>query len=73
MGGHGASDPEKRDPLPEASGWNVLATLISGIILGVGLGWLLNRWVGSDLMYLVGLLAGTALAVYSVWVRYVRR
>lgn len=60
-------------PLPEAAAWNVTAYLLSGLILGGGVGWLLSSWLGSTLFILAGLLAGTALSMYVIWVRYVSR
>lgn len=59
------------DPVGEAAAWTVLAYMITGPLLYGGLGWLADRWWGTDpLFLLVGLLGGSALAVYLVWVRY---
>jgi F0F1-type ATP synthase assembly protein I len=59
------------DPLGEAAAWTVLAYLISGPLLYGGLGWLADRWLETDPVFvLVGILGGMALALYVVWVRY---
>jgi ATP synthase protein I len=59
------------DRLGEAAAWTVLAHLISGPLLYGGLGWLVDRWLGTDPVFLViGILGGMALALYVVWVRY---
>jgi F0F1-type ATP synthase assembly protein I len=59
------------EPVGEAAAWTVLAYMITGPLLYGGLGWLADRWFGTDpLFLLVGLLGGSALAVYLVWVRY---
>lgn len=49
--------------------WSIPARLLSGMILGAGAGWLLDGWLGTTLLVLVGLLAGTALAIYVIYLR----
>ncbi len=57
-------------PVGEAAAWTVLAYLITGPLLYGGLGWLADRWLGTEPVFvLVGILGGMALAVYVVWVR----
>lgn len=59
------------DPVGEAAAWTVLAHLISGPLLYGGLGWLADRWLGTDPVFLlIGILGGMTLALYLVWVRY---
>jgi F0F1-type ATP synthase assembly protein I len=58
-------------PSGEAAAWTVLAYLLTGPLLYGGLGWLADRWLGTDPIFvLLGLLSGMALAVYVVWLRY---
>jgi F0F1-type ATP synthase assembly protein I len=58
-------------PLGEAAAWTVLAYLISGPLLYGGLGWLADRWLGTDpWLVLLGILGGMAAALYLVWIRY---
>jgi F0F1-type ATP synthase assembly protein I len=58
-------------PAGEAAAWTVLAYLLTGPLFYGGLGWLLDRWLGTDPWFvLVGILGGMALALYVVWVRY---
>src|SRR4051794_18547071 len=55
----------------EGEAWTVLAYLITGPLLYGGLGWLADRWLGTTpWLAVVGIVGGTALAVYIVWVRY---
>jgi F0F1-type ATP synthase assembly protein I len=65
------SGGSRRDePVPEAAAWNVMAYLLAGI-LGFGLpGWLLDLWLGTSWLLLVGLLLGMAVALTTVWFRY---
>lgn len=71
MGDREPRDDHQQGEHPPAVGWSVLSYLLSGLLLGGGVGWLLSRWLGSDLLLLAGLLAGTALSMYVIWVRYV--
>ncbi len=49
--------------------WTIVAHLMSGMLLWGGAGWLLDRWLGTSFLVLVGLLMGTALAIYLIYVR----
>lgn len=80
-GGSSVSGPQKRfrlssaiapapGPLPESVAWGAVNTLISGLI-GFGLpGWLLDRWLGTNWIVMVGLLVGMTVALTIVWFRY---
>ena len=63
--------PPRPGPLPESVAWNVVSTLMSGL-LGFGVpGFLLDRWLGTDVWFtLVGLVLGMAAALTVVWFRY---
>lgn len=64
-------DARSSGPLGEAAAWTVLAYLISGPALYGGLGWAVDRWLGtSPVFVMVGIVGGMALALYVVWVRY---
>lgn len=64
-------DAHPAGPAGEAAAWTVLAYLITGPFLYGGLGWLLDRWLGTEPIFvLAGVLGGMALALYVVWVRY---
>ena len=73
MGDRETPDDDQQGTRPHAVGWNALSYMLSGLLLGVGVGWLLSRWLGTDLMMLVGLLGGISLSMYVIWVRYVRQ
>ena len=63
--------PPPEGPLPESVAWNVVSTLMSGL-LGFGIpGFLLDRWLGADgWLTLLGLVLGMAAALTVVWFRY---
>jgi F0F1-type ATP synthase assembly protein I len=59
------------EPLGEAAAWTVLAYLISGPLLYGGLGWLVDRWLGTyPVLASIGIVLGVVAATYLVWVRY---
>jgi F0F1-type ATP synthase assembly protein I len=64
-------DAQKDNPANgEAQAWSVLAYVISGPLIYGGLGWFLDRWLGTQpYLVLAGLLGGMALAFYLVWKR----
>jgi len=56
--------------LEESSMWNAMAYLISGPVVFGGIGWALDRWLGTGFLLLVGILGGMAMSLYLVWFRY---
>ena len=67
----GAPDPDAGHARLEESGmWNVVSYLISGPVLFGGIGWALDHWLDTGLFTPLGILAGMALSLYLVWVRY---
>ncbi len=72
------SQPPPEPPGPDRGGrapgglgdpWSIVAYLLSGMLTWGGAGWLLDRWLGTSFLVLVGLLLGTALAIYLIYVR----
>lgn len=57
-------------PPSEAAAWNAFSYLPGGLLLGGLAGWGLDRWLGTSWIIGVGLLAGVALSLYVIWVRY---
>ena len=67
----GPPDPDAGHPrLEEAHMWNVVSYLISGPALFGGIGWALDRWLGTAFLVPVGILVGMAVSLYLVWFRY---
>ena len=65
------NDPAQREePIGETAAWTVLSYLISGPLVYGGLGWLLDRWLGTRFFVAVGIVGGMALGLYLVYVRY---
>lgn len=50
-----------------SGGYRLVAELLSGILAGLGLGWLLDRWAGTAPWgIIVGVLLGTAVSIFLV-------
>ena len=62
MGGQGGAD----------QGYRVVSILVSGVLVYGGLGWLLDRWLGTTWWLPIGLVLGVALGVYLVVVKFGR-
>ncbi len=58
-----------RDANP-GDAWTVIAYLLSGLLLWGGAGLLLDRWLGTSFLVLVGMLVGGVGAIYLVYIRY---
>ena len=52
------------------TGYAVIGTLISGMAVWGGAGWLLDRWLETRIFTLVGTLLGLTVAIYLVVVKY---
>lgn len=56
--------------LEESLMWNAMSYLISGPVLFGGIGWALDRWLGTSWLVAVGIVGGMALSLYVIWFRY---
>jgi F0F1-type ATP synthase assembly protein I len=62
----------RHDAAADTGAWDIVAYLLSGMLLWGGAGWLLDHWLGLRVFLPVGLLFGTGLALYLVYVRFGR-
>lgn len=58
---------------PGSDPWAISSTLLSGLIVWGGAGWLADRWLGTSFLTLIGLLVGMATGMYLVFHRTLRR
>lgn len=65
-GGRAFTDPNAADRL----GASVTAYLVTGPVLYAAIGGLADRWLGTGFLLPAGLLAGMAMSLYVVWLRY---
>ncbi|SEF91867.1 Putative F0F1-ATPase subunit Ca2+/Mg2+ transporter [Thermomonospora echinospora] len=52
--------------------WSIPSYLLSGMAVYGGIGWLLDRWLGTSALLPIGILVGLGLALYLVYHRYGR-
>jgi F0F1-type ATP synthase assembly protein I len=66
------SQPEKPGRPDRGSDvvWSILGTLVAGVLAWGGIGWLLDRWLGTGYLVAVGILVGAAGAFYLIIRRY---
>ena len=50
--------------------WSIIGTLVAGVLAWGGIGWLLDRWLGTRYLVAVGVLVGMAGAFYLIIKRY---
>ncbi len=74
---HAHEEPRSRPARPAAprgsgaeTGYAVIGTLISGMAVWGGVGWLLDRWLDTKVFVPVGIILGISVAIYLVVVRY---
>jgi F0F1-type ATP synthase assembly protein I len=51
-------------------GWAVTGTLISGMAVWGGVGWLFDQWLNTRVFFPVGVILGVAVAIYVVAVKH---
>jgi len=55
------------------TGWAITSTMVGGIAAWGGIGFLADRWFGTDgVFFAVGAVLGAAGSIYLVWLRYGR-
>jgi ATP synthase protein I len=53
--------------------WSALSSLLAGLILWLGIGWLLDTWLNTGRVFTsIGVFVGFGLGMYIVYVRYGR-
>lgn len=55
-----------------AMGWAATSTMLGGLVVWGGVGWLLDLWWGTRFATPIGVILGMALGVYAVVMRYGR-
>ena len=56
------------------TGWAVTSTLVAGITVWGGIGYLVDRLVGTDQVFIAfGIVLGAAGGIYIVYLRYGKR
>jgi ATP synthase protein I len=59
-----------KQPPPSADAWAIVSYILSGLLVWGGIGWLLDRWLGTTVFVVIGVLVGFAGAFYLIIRRY---
>ena len=71
--------PDQRDVSPSGSAsggspqgdpWHAFGYLVAGVLLYGGIGLLLDHWLGTRFLVVVGILFGAGLGIYATWSRF---
>jgi ATP synthase protein I len=64
--------PEPPDPRGHRAddAWAASGLLIAGVAVWGGAGYLVSEWLDNQVFVMIGLLLGTATALYGIWFRY---
>jgi F0F1-type ATP synthase assembly protein I len=52
--------------------YSIVGYLLSGLLFWGGVGWVLDKWLGTSYLLLAGLILGAGAALYLVWLRFGR-
>ncbi|KAB2808869.1 hypothetical protein ACIRN4_09955 [Pimelobacter simplex] len=61
------SQPEEK---PKGDPWHAFGYITAGVAFYGLLGWLADRWLGTDFIVAVGILFGAALGIYQTAARF---
>lgn len=67
-----SDSPPEREPSGRGAEmvWSIIGTLVAGVLAWGGIGWLLDRWLGTRYLVAVGVVVGMAGAFYLIIKRY---
>mgnify|MGYP005761064637 CR=1 FL=1 len=57
---------------PSGDPWHAFGYLVSGVFFYGGLGWLADRWLGTEFLVAVGILLGAGFGIYMTFMRFNR-
>jgi ATP synthase protein I len=50
--------------------WTIVGYLISGLLIWGGIGFGLDKWLGTHFLMILGMLAGLGASLYLIWLRF---
>jgi ATP synthase protein I len=63
------SSSEPSEP-PHGDPWHAFGYLVSGVLFYGGIGWVLDRWLDTRFLVIIGILIGAALGIYLTFARF---
>ncbi|WP_240339875.1 AtpZ/AtpI family protein [Nocardioides sp. SYSU D00038] len=67
---HPPSERREEPQQPAGDPWMAFGYLVSGVFLYGLVGWLLDRWLDTSFLVVVGIVTGAALGTYQTWARF---
>jgi len=64
-----SSDPAQHPP-PPGDPWHAFGYLVAGVLFYGVLGWLADRWLGTEFLVVIGILVGAGLGIYMTFKRF---
>ena len=55
---------------PGGDPWHAFGYLTAGVLVYGGLGWALDRWLGTSFLVVIGILSGAGLGIYMTFARF---
>jgi F0F1-type ATP synthase assembly protein I len=72
-GGTPKGAPENPNEGLSNGAWSIVSYILGGMLFYGGLGWLIDRWAGTDTLFLpIGLIVGVILSLWLVYLRFGR-
>ena len=67
-----SDSPPEREPSGRGAEmvWSIIGTLVAGVLAWGGIGWLLDRWLGTRFLVAIGIIVGMAGAMYLIIKRH---
>lgn len=65
------SAPDEESPAGDP--WHAFGYLVSGVAFYGFLGWLVDRWLGTSFLVVLGILLGAGLGLFMTFARFNRR
>jgi ATP synthase protein I len=62
-----SASPEDR---PAGDPWHAFGYIVAGVVVYGLVGWLLDRWLGTEFLVAIGILAGAGLGIYMTYARF---
>lgn len=67
-----APDRNASQESPQGDPWHAFGYLVAGVLVYGALGWLVDRWLDTSFVVVIGILAGAGLGIYMTFARFNR-
>lgn len=64
------SPPADPDQSPGGDPWRAFGYIVAGVAVYGLIGWALDRWLGTNFLVAIGILAGAGLGLYMTYARF---